>query len=389
MSATYYPPYHLGGDAIHVKYLASELAKIGHEVHIFYSRDAYNIKRRHLPYLVESENILIHEFKTHSNLSPYSAYFFGNSPTLRRAFRDLVREIKPQVVHHHNISLLGFGILNNTGSVATLYTAHDYWLICSQNDLLNNGYSECINPSCLTCALRHRKPPQLWRYSNSFKNSLRKIDLIIAPCRFLQVRLEQKIDIKSVVIRNFAPYPPSCIPESNYSDYFLFVGALEEHKGIRNLLEVFRRSKNKIGAKLLIVGDGSLKTYIEDFIRQHNLDDFVIFLGALQKDQLYPLYKGAFALLMPSICPENSPLVIIEAMSVGTPAIVSNMGGLPEIMRIVDDSLIFNNLKELENILINFPKKRPDKVKVAEKYTENFSPKIYINRYIKSIEALR
>ena len=37
MVSTFYPPYHLGGDAVHVKYLADELTKAGHEVHIIHS----------------------------------------------------------------------------------------------------------------------------------------------------------------------------------------------------------------------------------------------------------------------------------------------------------------------------------------------------------------
>ena len=34
MTSTFYPPYHLGGDAMHVKYLADELTRLGHEVHV-------------------------------------------------------------------------------------------------------------------------------------------------------------------------------------------------------------------------------------------------------------------------------------------------------------------------------------------------------------------
>ena len=49
MTTSFYPPYHLGGDAVHVYYLANELAKIGHEVHVIHSIDAYNLKRSTSP----------------------------------------------------------------------------------------------------------------------------------------------------------------------------------------------------------------------------------------------------------------------------------------------------------------------------------------------------
>jgi glycosyltransferase involved in cell wall biosynthesis len=389
MTSTFYPPYSIGGDANHVKYLAEELANIGHEVHVFYNRDAYAVKRRNLPQMVKSQDIFIHEFKSNSNLSPYAAYLFGNSPAISKTFNALVKQIRPNIIHHHNISLLGYGILKSYGTCANIYTAHDFWLVCPQNNLLKNGNKECNVPSCFTCSLKRKKPPQLWRYYHNFKNVVDNIDLIIAPCEYLQRRIAQEINVRSVMMRNFAPMPPIHISTASYCDYFLFVGALEEHKGIMNLLEVFRKSQHKIGAKLLIVGSGSLRNSIMHFIRQYSLDNLVIFLGSVPKEELYSLYQNAYALVVPSIWPENSPLVIMEALSVGTPAIVSNMGGLCEIMRKVDGRFIFNNLDELENILINFPKNNIDKKNVASIYSENFSPKVYIDRYIKYIEALQ
>src|SRR2546428_6865079 len=45
MTAAFYPPYHLGGDANHVRYLAEALAAQGHEVHVEYSPAALALKR--------------------------------------------------------------------------------------------------------------------------------------------------------------------------------------------------------------------------------------------------------------------------------------------------------------------------------------------------------
>jgi len=386
MTSTFYPPYSIGGDATHVKYLAEELVKIGHEVHVFYNRDAYEVKRRNLPQIVEPQDIFLHEFKSNSNFSPYAAYFFGNSPAIYKKFNALVKQIRPDIIHHHNISLLGYNILKNHGTSANVYTAHDFWLVCPQNNLLRNG-KECNVPSCFTCSLKSKKPPQLWRYYRNFKEAVGNIDLIIAPCEYLQRRIAQEINVRSEVIRNFAPLPPNHISRTSYSDYFLFVGGLEDHKGIMNLLEVFRKSQHRIGAKLLIVGRGSLRTRIKQFIREYSLDNLVIFLGSVPSEELYSLYQNAYALIVPSIWPENSPLVIMEALSVGTPSIVSNMGGLPEIVRTGKCGLIFNNFEELSNILINFPKTNCDRGRILNVYKENFSPGIYVNRYLKSIEA--
>jgi glycosyltransferase involved in cell wall biosynthesis len=389
MTSTFYPPHHIGGDANHVKYLAEELSKLGHEVHVFYNKDAFVVKKRNSPPVIASQqDAIIHIYKSPLNLTPYVVYFFGNSPHIIKAFNTLINKTKPEIVHHHNVSLLGYGIINKRGPYANIYTAHDYWLICPQNDLRRNGIRECFGKSCIACALKRKKPPQLWRYYDSFKKNLCDLDLIIAPSTYLQQRLSREFDIKSVVIQNFAPLPPSYINRNVYSDYYLFVGSLEEHKGIMNLLEVFRESYDKIGARLLIVGKGSLETRIEHFIKKHSLTNSIVFIGSVNKGELYSLYQSARALIIPSTWPENSPLVALEALSVGTPVIASNRGGLPEIVGKVDPKLIFRDFFELGNLLSSFHRDNLPSSRIREIYHKNFSPRAFIQKYIEAIHSL-
>ncbi len=389
MTTTFYPPYHIGGDAVHVNYLADELANMGHEVHVFHSMDAYIIKRRGalIHARTESDKICVHAFKTPLNASPYFAYVLGNSPSTLKKFRVLVKSIEPSVVHHHNVSLLGYGILNKHGSYLNLYTPHDHWLICQQNNL----YQSCKNPHCTLCALRHRKPPQIWRYLQDFRQAVNSIDLMIAPSSYIRRVLVRHVSVrlKSVVIPNFAPYPPVHIQKPDHFDYFLFVGVLEEHKGIVNLLELFKQHKNRIEAKLLIVGRGSLQTYVQNFIRRNSLEKSVFYLGFVDNDTLYSLYSGARALVVPSFSLENSPLVALEALSVGTPTIASDSGGLSEIVSKIDRRLVFSNQTELENLLIGSSEIPFSRERLKEIYERDFSPKAFVTRYLKVIRSIR
>ncbi|MEM3714374.1 MAG: glycosyltransferase [Nitrososphaeria archaeon] len=61
--------------------------------------------------------------------------------------------------------------------------------------------------------------------------------------------------------------------------------------------------------------------------------------------------KGAKALVIPSIRLENCPLIILEAISVGTLEIASIKRGLPEIVKNIGNELIFNSYEELKRIL--------------------------------------
>jgi glycosyltransferase involved in cell wall biosynthesis len=388
-TSTFYPPYHFGGDAVHVEYLARELVKIGHEVHVFHSLDAYHVKKRQLPKTSStgeerSDGIFLHTFKTHLRASPYAAYVLGNSPSIIKRFGILTKELKPEVVNHHNISLLGYGVLGKRGPYVNLYTAHDLWLICQQNYIPGNRFVNSCS-SCCGCAIRNGKPPQMWRYRTGFKEAAQSIDLLIAPSNYFRRILGQSIKVKIVTLANFAPLPPNDIPQSPYSNYFLFVGRLEEHKGIINLIEVFAGIRKKTNARLLIVGEGSLKDRIEHFIRANSLDGSISYVGLARGKELYSLYKSARALIIPTVVPENSPLVAMEALSVGTPVIAANKGGLSDIIAKVGRGLSFNDSTELENILTNFSENKFPRETMKKVYDLNFSPPVYMDNYLKAI----
>jgi glycosyltransferase involved in cell wall biosynthesis len=390
MTTTFYPPYHIGGDAIHVKYLAEELVKRGHEVQVFHSLDAYRSKKKNLPIKSETRQICVHTVDEPFNLSSYAAYILGNSPSIIKKFDKLLYTLKPDVVHHHNISLLGYGILEKKGPYVNLLTTHDFWLVCQLHSLLRKGSEICEGYSCLFCALKCGKIPQTWRFLKSFKTDIKSIDLLISPSDYFRKKLAQRIDVKSVTLPNFAPHPPIDVYQVDYSDYFLFVGALEIQKGILDLLELFKQIGYNAGLKLVIVGDGSLRNHVIEFIRRNSLNTFVYCIGSIEnKKELYSLYANALAVVMPSILVENAPLVALEAFSVGCPVIASNIGGLPEIMEKVDKKLIFNNINELRNILLSFTRSDYPPTRIKKVYEKNFSPEIYVDKYIALINALK
>jgi glycosyltransferase involved in cell wall biosynthesis len=392
-TTSFYPPYHVGGACVHVKYLAEELARRGHNVHVIHSMDTYRVKRgNHLPAQMEQHypNLHVHSLSSPlRNLDPQIVYTLGGSSYVRKKFSEIVKKTHPDVVHHHNISLLGYNILNKVSDYISLYTAHDFWLVCQTSNLLRNGNRICNKKFCFPCAIKSMRPPQIWRAFRSYRTALRNIDLMIVPCEYVQRRIAQEIEMKSIVIRNFVPAPPPGIVPVADSNYFLFVGMLEVHKGILNLIEIFRVLRNKLKSKLIIVGDGSLKNCIKSYIKRNALRKLISYRGFVDTDQLYSLYKGALAVIVPSIWPENAPLVALESFSVGTPVIASNTGGLPEIVGKLGKELLFSNQVELRNLLLNFPRNKFSPNKIVSVYEKYFSPDVYIRRYIRTIDDIR
>ena len=386
-TSTFYPPYHIGGDAVHVKYLAEELAKNGHEVHVLHSLDAYRMKKGGFQEEVERGGVQTYPLRTPFCTSSYAAYFFGNSSFVTRRFKSLVDKVRPDIVHHHNISLLGYNILKKQREYVNIYTSHDSWLICQQNLLLKNGKEPCQSYTCFSCSVRCRRPPQIWRYRRAFDEAIKELDLLIAPSNFVGDRIREKLRLKTVIIPNFVPNPPLEIGQSNFSNYFLYAGVLEKHKGVLDLVNVFRDLET--GSKLLIAGNGSLRTQIEKFIKTNNLIDKIVLLGWVDYVFLCQLLKNANALLVPSVCPENSPMIVLEALAVGTPVIASRRGGLPEILTKVDNNLLFDNLSEFKNLLSGFSRDEYSSNKIRCVYERYFSPEAYIGKYTEAIAQLK
>jgi len=387
MTSTFYPPYHVGGDAIHVYYLANELVRLGHEVHVIHNLDSYFWQNREMPKadfeLSPDERPITHQVRSpFRKLAPLMTYIMDISYPVSKDIDKLVAKVKPDVLHHHNIAGFGPSLLK-LKAPRVLYTAHDYWIICQKSTLMRSDRTFCDRPSsCNLCMLASRRPPQLWRYKNLKRLYSKNVDVIIAPSDFMMHQLVSAGLLNEIsVIPNFVPNPIIYDSENFEFDFpfFLFAGVLDWHKGILNLLSSFMSIRDDVSAKLLIAGYGPLQRKIEKEIHDNNCSDKVIFLGKVSPIKLMYIYSKALAVVIPSIWPENCPLVALESLACGTPVIASNVGGMHEIVinDIYNKSIIYDPYSdELISILKGI------KDKHASKLNYKFSLDSYINRYL-------
>jgi len=101
-------------------------------------------------------------------------------------------------------------------------------------------------------------------------------------------------------------------------------------KRIADVVEIFALVGKEIPAKLLMIGDGPDRTVAEWMVREKGLTHDVIFLG--KQNQVQELLNCADVLLLPSEI-ESFGLAALEGMACGVPAVCSNVGGLPEVIR--------------------------------------------------------
>ncbi|MBU0757535.1 MAG: glycosyltransferase [Nanoarchaeota archaeon] len=377
-TTSFYPPYHLGGDAVHVKYLAEALAKKGHDVHVLFSVDAYLFKKKGSFKGIENQkNLTFHALVSPiRSIEPILNYTFTTMPYTLNKFSKLVKKENFDVVHHHNISLLGESILKRRGPYVNLYTAHDYWLVCPKYNLFREGQICKEKKGCFFCCLKDRKPYPFVRFLPIFKKHLHDLDAVICPSDFMRKVISTEIN-NCITLYNFLKIQNRTIVKENHDRYYFFAGALEPEKGILELIKVFKKNNKK----LVIAGDGPLRGEVET-----EAFDNISYVGWQKQEDIFSLLAGCQALIIPSVCAENFPTVALEALYYGKPVIGSNNGGIPEIIKKIDKSLVFNNLSELSKIIGSFNASEFNEEKIKRIYQENFSEKQYLKSYMNLIQ---
>ena len=174
-----------------------------------------------------------------------------------------------------------------------------------------------------------------------------------------------------------------------YDKIVLFVGRISKMKGLDVLLNAAKIYENdKI--LTLIVGDGEFRQELDIMKKELDLKN-VIFLGSKEHSQLRELYNISDVLVLPSR-KEALPLVAIEALACGTPAVVTNQSGMSDIIN-KDVGLTFelDNEKMLaEKInLILHKQIKFDKSIISNYAKENYSDELLINRLLEVYESIK
>ncbi len=110
-------------------------------------------------------------------------------------------------------------------------------------------------------------------------------------------------------------------------------------KGLRTLLTAVATSTTIRRHELWLAGEGEAREELERFCREHALTN-VRFLGQLSPGQLAPIVSNARFVVLPSEWYENAPMSILEAAACGKAAAVSEIGGLPELVRDGDTGVV-------------------------------------------------
>jgi glycosyltransferase involved in cell wall biosynthesis len=140
---------------------------------------------------------------------------------------------------------------------------------------------------------------------------------------------------KLVILPNIIDLPEkiSNIVKSDITT-FLFFGLICKEKGIFDLVKVIAGNKDKYKnkIKLLIGGNGEIQ-YLKELIQRYQIEEMVEFMGWVVNDEKKRVLNNSDVFILPSYN-EGVPISILEAMSYGKAIIATNVGGIPEIVKL-------------------------------------------------------
>nr|WP_255452938.1 glycosyltransferase [Thermococcus sp. GR4] len=152
------------------------------------------------------------------------------------------------------------------------------------------------------------------------------------------------------------------------------IGRLFERKGYQYLIEavpLIVKQRNDI--QVFIGGKGPMREYLEQRIKELEIEDYVTLLGFIQGELLPVWLNAADVFVMPSLL-ETFPIVMLEALASGIPFVGSRVGAVPEIIISDDYGLLVEpaNPQDLAEKMLIALEKKWNKEKIR-KYAEQFT----------------
>lgn len=360
-----YPPRAKGGAELSTHLIARGLVKLGHEVTVITeSFDSAQDKGRGTRD-GEYEGVKVFYRDISLTAKPLMEKRYARKQA--KKLGGIIEELGEfDVVHAHDFR--SAQILSEVGLDNVVATVRDYAQVCGTTHNIQEDGNRChctIRDLLKTTRIREaavwRKPFRLWQYRYNIgyrKSSFKQIKnhIYISHAQLDEVKEQQDLaGINTAVIYN--PVPDEYLNDrvrKATSGQVLYVGRVEEYKGVLLLLTAWKNvAKNMPNAILIIVGEGAQRGDYEDLISKSGLQYRVKFVGRVEWDRMQKTYDEAEVVVSPHMWSEPFGRTVVEAMARGKIVVAANSGGPGEIIMNEKTGLKFKpgSLEDLEATL--------------------------------------
>lgn len=380
------------GSGVYVMNIAKSLEQKGHEVCIIMPENTTEISKidnvKIHPVFFKREEIIEGQLDFNfpcMDPHPRSNFLFNNMTELqikqyetafRMAIEEEIREFQPDVIHSQHIWIIS-GLLNDY-NIPYVITSHGAEFITyKRTDIFDHYGNNAVKGCKKIIAISNDNIQEIKEKFPESKNKITFIKNGYNAQEFFIDDLDKKEVLKKFSINK------------EFEKIVFFVGRISKMKGLDILLKaasIYETEKTLT----LIAGDGDYRKELEILKEELKLQN-IIFLGNKGHEDLRLLYNISDVLVLPSR-KEALPLVAIEALACGTPAIVTNQFGMEDIIN-KDVGFVFEMdnekmLAEKINLILN-KKVVFDKEKIANYAKDNYSQDILMDKLLTIYEEIR
>jgi glycosyltransferase involved in cell wall biosynthesis len=309
-----------------------------------------------------------------------------------------IERINPDIIHVHNwfntLSLRQIEKLSEKYRI--IFTVHDERIFtggCHNSQGCENFHNSCTD--CPRLKILRMMPKKNYERQKLLSNSHVSGIRFISPSGWLVEKNSNRFfggnSSKIEIIPNIISTPDSAFSKKeNDRDItkLLFVASdcSVKLKGLDILLESIRilREKNMTNFSLTIVGDR--------YISEPNLENLSIsHIPKQPKNEMFRIYRNHDFTIVPSRS-DNTPNVILESFSAGTPVIGSRRGGIPYLIKVGKNGELFDlTPSNLAEVILSILAKENlfwEDWKIIEDYNANFSKKAILEKHISFYKGL-
>jgi len=317
-----FPPRVIGGISPHVFYLSKSLAKNGVKVHVvtcdFPGAPAHET----------IDGVEVYRVDSYKNPSPdFATWVYLMNLNMQKEAAAIAAKLdeKVDVFHAHDwlVATAGIG-LKHVFRKPLLVTMHSTEI--GRRDGIHTGTEKMIGETeawltyeawKVICCSQYMVSHVKWAFG------VPDDKLVMVPNG---VNMQIYEDIRKQDLRPFRT--AFALPEEKL---VLFVGRLVYEKGAQVLINAIPKILEKVNAKFVIVGSGYMKDQLSTIVKSMGLEHKVLFTGFVDEETLLKLQCCADVSVVPSLF-EPFGIVALEAMAAKSPVVVSDTGGLGEIV---------------------------------------------------------
>jgi glycosyltransferase involved in cell wall biosynthesis len=291
--------------------------------------------------------------------------YFANRK-IKKKVQEAVKDFDPDVVHLNKNVIAPVPVLKALRDEKVVKTVHDFGFVS-----LDDKYAYGMNS--WERKIRKTLDTGTQRYLDTLRSEA--VHEYVAPSEALRKELEREGYAPNTHLPNFVEDR-----EPGFGGkHFLYVGRLEEGKAPDLLLDAYEEGKDL--PTLQVAGRGSMKEELEN--RARKIEEVTV-NGYVSEERLEELYRNALAVVIPSRWRENNPLVALEAKAYGSPLIVSDRGGLPELVEDDKRGLVFEsgNKEELTETLSSDADWETLGRNSRHDYEENYTPDAHTEKLL-------